>query len=176
MKKTLIIFSFILIGTSCSVQNLALDREKCIITKNGFKQYKIGETKIDEVIQDYGTNFKKIDDQTWFYQIVYKELGLSFSYGSANIVRAMEFYPPFEGETDKGIELNVSTMADVKLAYDSLDWYISPPWQEWCSEYPGIEFCVNRDTSLPKWPLDENLHNLKEITRIIVIDNYNEFE
>lgn len=181
MKSSKKILFILILGVfSISFLNVVTPKENdkaiIIITNEGFKNYKIGKTKIDQIIQDFGTNFEKIDDRTWYYQIIYKELGLSFSYGDGDIVYAIEFYPPFKGITDRGIELNISTMADVELAYDTLDWYISSPWTEWCSMYPGIEFCSIRDTSLPKWPLDEELHKRKTVTRIYVIDNYEEFD
>jgi len=108
--------------------------------------------------------------------LVYADKGLSFSYGLGDTVYAIEFYAPFEGITDKGIILNESTMSDVKKVYKHLDWYISPPFEEWGSMYPGIEFLVKRDLSLPKYPLDEKRHKRKTISRIIVIDNHEEFE
>ena len=83
----------------------------------------------------------------------------------------MEFFYPFRGITSRGIVLNNSTMLDVKNAYDSLDWYTTENSKYWVSEYTGIEFSVNREMSLPQFPLDEELHSRKVICRIEVIND-----
>ena len=77
MNKKLFIPTIIIISIFFSGFYSLKYSEKNIITNDGFNQYKIGETKIDEIIQDYGNNFEKIDDRIWLYQIIYKELGLS---------------------------------------------------------------------------------------------------
>lgn len=62
-----------------------------------------------------------------------------------------------------------SKMIDVKQIYDSLDWVTWSPFNEWFSEHPGIEFGVLRDKNLPKYPLDENIHEQKNLTKIRII-------
>jgi hypothetical protein len=176
MKATLIIFVFGLLNFSFYPTQDLTGPKKSLITPIGFEKYEIGKTVISVIIRDFGNGYEKVEDHTWYYQLVYADIGLSFSYGLGDTVYSIEFYAPFEGVTDKGIILNESTMLDVKKAYKRLDWYISPPFDEWGSMYPRIEFLVKRDNSLPKYPLDEKLHKTKTISRIIVIDNHEDFE
>jgi len=176
MKAALIVIVLGFLNLSFYSNQYLSGPKKTLITPHGFEKYEIGKTVIGQIIKDFGNEFEKIDDHTWYYQLVYADKGLSFSYGLGDTVYAIEFYAPFEGITDKGIILNESTMSDVKKVYKHLDWYISPPFEEWGSMYPGIEFLVKRDLSLPKYPLDEKRHKRKTISRIIVIDNHEEFE
>ncbi|WP_421763031.1 hypothetical protein [Ekhidna sp.] len=153
-------------------------QEKLILNGKGFDNYQIGITSISEIIRELGDNFQKVDHNGYSTELIYHDLGLSFYYEPkiSETISAIEFFYPFKGTTDKGITLNESTMADVQAVHDSLDWYIAGQAIEWYSEYPGIEYAVPRDTTLPKYPLDEELHKKLKITRIVVLDNFEEFE
>lgn len=149
-----------------------------IIGGKGFENYQIGKSTVQEVIEKYGNTFEKKDHNRYSTELIYKELGLSFYYypEESDTLIGIEFFHPFRGITDKGIILNESKMSEVEVAYDSLDWYISEPFLEWYSEYPGIEFAVPRDTTIAKYPLDEEFHKELRISKIVVLDNFDDFE
>lgn len=143
-----------------------------IIAGKGFENIQVGITTVQEVTEKYGNKFQKIEHNSFSTELIYKELGLSFYYipDESDQLIAIEFFYPFRGITNKGIILNESKMADVELAYDSLDWYISEPFLDWVCEYPGIEYAAPRDTTKPKFPFDEEYHKNLIISKIIVID------
>lgn len=150
------------------------NREHTIVEGMGFDKYKIDSTTIDEVIKKFGRGYIKIKHKDFCVEITYEKYGLTFCYDpedSEKKIFSMEFFYPFRGITSKGIVLNKSTMLDVKNAYDSLDWYSTENSKYWVSEYPGIEFSVDREMSLPQFPLDEELHSKKVICRIEIIND-----
>jgi len=150
------------------------NREHTIVEGMGFDNYKIDSTTIEEVIKNLGRRYKKTDHKDFCVEITYEKYGLTFCYDpkdSEKKIFSIEFYHPFRGITSRGIVLNKSTMLDVKNAYDSLDWYTTENSKYWVSEYSGIEFSVERDMSLPQYPLDEDLHAKKIITRIEIIND-----
>ncbi len=179
-KKTILanVLCLTILFFSCSklnkLSNDFCNREHTIVDGMGFDKYKIDSTTIDEVIKILGRHYKKIRHKDFCVEIIYEKYGLSFCYDpedSEKKIFSMEFFYPFRGITSRGIVLNKSTMLDVKNAYDSLDWYATKNSKYWVSEYPGIEFSVEREMSLPQFPLDENLHSKKTITRIEVVNN-----
>ncbi len=179
--KNTIIFTFILsclLFFSFEIHPSYPKETKQIIAGRGFDNYQIGVTSIQTIINDYGKDFKKIEHNGYSTELIYENLGLSFSYHPevSDTIFAIEFFHPFSGITDKGIILNISTMADVEIIHDSLDWYITKPFLEWYSEHPGIEYAVPRDTSKPTFPMDEEFYKKMKISRIVVLDNFEDFD
>lgn len=153
-------------------------KTKLILTGIGFDNYRIGLTSIQTIIADFGNDFKKVEHNGYSTELLYKNFGLSFYYYPevSDTIFGIDFFYPFSGTTDKGITLNESTMVDVELAHGSLDWYISKPFFEWFSEYPGIEYAVPRDTTKPTFPMDEEFYKKLKISRIVVLDNIENFD
>lgn len=185
MKTKITIILLGLISHCC--QSLKINQEdnvksKTLIIENrGFKNIVIDSTTIKDVIKKYGKNYVEIEYGEYSYntEIKYKELGLSFWFetgDSSKTISAIDFYFPFKGITSRGIELNKSKMSDVKLAHDTLDWYTTNTSPFWFSEHVGIEYAVERDTILPRYPLDEKLHTTKKIIKIGVLNNREELE
>jgi len=149
-----------------------------IKTGIGFDNYKIDTTCLLKVIADFGNSYDLVrHEKSSMFELKYNKIGLSFYFyemkGNA-LLDCIVFNRPFRGSTDTGINLGVSTMIDVKKAYGELDWYTTKTADYWWSEYPGIEFGVEREIDLPRYPLAEELHEMKKIVEIIIlnIDEY----
>ena len=168
--------SIVLFFGCSSITKLPTDfgnKDHTIVEGIGFDNYRIDSTSVEEVINDLGRNYKKIKHKEFSVEIKYEKYGISLYYypeDSKKKIFSIEFYYPFRGITSRGIVLNKSTMLDVKAAYDSLDWYTTDNSKYWLCEYPGIEFAVEREMSLPQYPLDEELHSQKNICRIEIIN------
>ena len=67
-------------------------------------------------------------------------------------------------------------MSDVELIHNELDWYTTSAGSFWFSEHLGIKYGVERDTTLPMFPLDEEVHLSKKIIKIGVLNNKEELE
>lgn len=180
-NRNKIIFMVLLLSTLCLSFGALQDMpkgNKIILTGIGFDNYRIGQTSIQSIIADFGNDFEKVHHNSYSAELIYKKLGLSFYYYPelSDTIFGIEFFYPFLGTTDKGITLNESTMADVELVHDSLDWYIVKPFLEWYSEYPGIEYGVPRDTLKPIFPLDAESYKKMKISKIVVLDNFDDFD
>jgi hypothetical protein len=145
-----------------------------IKTGIGFDNYKIDTTSLLKVIADFGNSYDLIfHEKSSIFEFKYEKFGLSFYFyelrGNA-LLDCIVFNKPFSGITDTGIKLGASTMLDVKNKYGDLDWYSTNTADYWWSEYPGIEFGVEREFSLPRYPLDEELHEKRIIVEIIILN------
>lgn len=106
---------------------------------------RIGKSNSEDVIRAYGDNFKLLDHNSYSYEMLYRDLGLSFYYCQNDPNReifVVEIEAPARARTAKGIVLGESTMADVREAYG--DWDETSAGFEY--EDAGIYFDVREDT------------------------------
>ena len=145
-----------------------------IIDGVGFGTFEIGKTQIEEVVKVLGNEYEEIIHKRYSIEIYYRRLGVSFYYyqgDDSHELFAIHFQAPFKGKTRKGISLNESTMEDVILAYGEPEWTSCKSCNTWAVEYEGIKFFVERETQLPHFPLEEEVHLEKTVVEITVIEN-----
>ncbi|HUR96855.1 MAG TPA: hypothetical protein VMZ26_02185 [Pyrinomonadaceae bacterium] len=106
----------------------------------------IGESTESDVVASYGTDYKLIEHGKYSYEMLYKNLGLSFYYCSADPSKeifVVEMEAPAGALTNKGILLGSSTIDDVLRVYGE-------PEEELKEgsglEYEGIYFYAEEDT------------------------------
>ena len=176
MKQRLSILILILV-TSCSHTNY-IDRytatDNLIMDGKGMDSFELGKARAQDVIKELGKDFEEIKHKDYSGEIYYKDLGLSFYYFQNERTKqlfAIYFKAPFKGKTTKGIILNKATMEDVVQIYGPPVWTSCDMCDTWTVEYEGIEFDIERDKSLPHFPLDEERHLKKIVIGITVIEN-----
>jgi hypothetical protein len=106
---------------------------------------RIGKSNSEDVIKAYGDNFKLLDHNSYSYEMLYRDLGLSFYYCQNDPNReifVVEIEAPARARTKKGIVLGESTMADVRGAYG--EWDETSAGFEY--EGAGIYFDFREDT------------------------------
>lgn len=134
----------------------------------------IGNTLVDkstrqDVTANLGDGFRLVAHGDYSCEMVYDTLGLSFFYlqkDDRQTIFSIHIAAPFQGATTRGIVLGRHTMHDVVKVYGPPNWRTSHGSKTWWSEYDGVQFHVDMDASVPTFPLDENLHLPKTITRI----------
>ncbi|MBK7395233.1 MAG: hypothetical protein IPJ34_02745 [Myxococcales bacterium] len=125
------------------------------------------------VVARYGAPTKIVPHGSYSVELVY-EAGLSAFYCQADPserVFVFSFKPPFRARTPRGIVLGESTARDVRKAYgDSGEWSTSDKSKYWRLGYAaqGFGFVVERDLSVPQFPLDEERHLGRTIVAIEV--------
>ena len=82
---------------------------------------------------------------------------------------SIKIFPPAKAKTRKGIQLIQSTLNDVISAHGKPEFTTSKDSDLWNADYRGIQFCFQREISLPKFPFIEQLHRNKKIIKISVI-------
>ncbi|MBC8755751.1 hypothetical protein H2O64_13830 [Kordia sp. YSTF-M3] len=147
-------------------------QENKIISGEGLEAFKIKQTSIDEVITTLGKDYEEINHNEYSIEIIYKKLGLSFYYllkDEEKKLFTIKFSAPFNGITDKGFKIG-DTLQSVIDIYGTPNWYSCDACDVWRATYEdiGLEFVVNRDKTLPHFPLNEEVHLQKKITRICV--------
>ncbi len=150
-------------------------KENLIIEAESVGQFRVNETKLDDIIKTLGTDYEDVKQEDLRVERAYKKHGLSFYYqsnDSSKIISCVIITEPFNGETTKGINVNKSTMSDVSKIYGPPEWSICETCDSWTARYRGIEFEIERDKSLPKFPLDEEVHSKKKISKIFIYRNY----
>lgn len=109
-----------LICASIGVGSYAQTREGFITEGESLDSINIGKSTMDDVIAIYGTDYKLIKHREYSYEMVYKNLGLSF-YSCQNDpnkeIFTIDIQTPFKATTAKGIILGESTFDDVFRAY-----------------------------------------------------------
>lgn len=81
----------------------------------------IGKSTMDDVIAAYGNDYKLIKHKEYSYEMLYKNLGLSFYSCQADPnkeIFVIEMQSPFKAITGKGLKLGESTFADIYKIYD----------------------------------------------------------
>jgi len=109
-----------LICASIGVGSYAQTREGFITEGESLDSINIGKSTMDDVIAIYGVDYKLIKHREYSYEMVYKNLGLSF-YSCQNDpnkeIFSIDIQAPFKATTAKGIVLGESTFDDVFRAY-----------------------------------------------------------
>ncbi len=126
-----------LIFTSIGVVSFAQNREGFIIEGESFDNILIGKSTMDEVIAVYGNDYKLLKHKEYSYEMIYKNLGLSFYSCQADPKKeifTIDIQAPFKTTTRKGIILGESTFADV--------WRLYGKWDKTSAgfEYEGVYF------------------------------------
>jgi len=83
-------------------------------------QFRVNETRLDEIIKLIGTNFEAIEGDILPVEISYRDRGLSFYYqsnDSSKTIYCIIVTPSFDGETIEGINTAKATMGDVIVTY-----------------------------------------------------------
>lgn len=124
------------------VVSFAQSQEGLVKEGESLDNIKIGKSTADDVISNYGENYKLINHKGYSYEMIYKEMGLSFYYCQGDAKKeifVIEIEPPFRATTNKGIILGESTFADVFSVYGK--------WDKTSSgfEYEGIYFDYEED-------------------------------
>lgn len=146
-----------------------------MIIKEGKGEGKIqvGVSTFDNVVNDYGTEYNLIQHDHYSYEIAYPRLGISFVYSYYDVKKRIFWITikePFECSTSKGIILGKSLMIDVIKAYGEPKWETTYESETWWTTYPGINFHVRIDKSIPRFPLNEKRYINELITEIDIIE------
>lgn len=145
--------------------------DNLIIEGEGVGQFRVGMTRLDDIINTLGSNYEEVGHENSRLEASFKERGLSFYYqsdDSSKTIDAIILRRPFSGKTEQNIGLE-STMQEVSNAYGLKDWYTPcENCDTWIARYNGIEFEIERDTTLPKFPLDKDVHLKKKVSKIYV--------
>lgn len=181
---TLLIVSSLLLAacaTNKSVESVtsftekANNKEETIIPGKGYGNFEFQKTSQAEVEQALGKNYELIKHNSFSIEFYYKALGVSFYFYQDQPERnvfTMRFHKSFDGKTDKGISLNSTTIEDVIKIYGEPQWTGCDGCYEWTARYQGIGFIVDRDTTVPQYPLNEELHMKKIVKQIEVFVVY----
>jgi hypothetical protein len=174
MRQPILFLLLLLLITSCTklayVDKYTLT-DNIIIDGQGIGSFEINHTTAKDVIKKLGRQFDEIKHNEHSVQMLYKDLGMSFYYYQKDETKkifSVIFSEPFTGRTSKGIVLRQSTMEDVVRLYGEPDWTTCDNCDTWTSEYEGVQFSVERDKSLPQFPLDEEVHLRRKIIEIEV--------
>ncbi|MCW7471736.1 hypothetical protein [Leptospira kanakyensis] len=135
----------------------------------GIEKVIVGKTTFNDIVLTYGKEYNKINHLNYSYEINYSKLGLAFYYKYADktkTIYAIKLKSPFNARTHKGIALGRSKMEDVISIYGPPKWRTTEKGKTWWNEYKGIEFHVEKDKSLPEFPLNEGIHIKKTIIQI----------
>jgi hypothetical protein len=104
---------------------------------------KIGKSTAGDVESVYGTNYKLVNHNKYSFEMIYKDLGLSFYYCQADPnkeIFVVEMEAPFKAVTKSGIVLGESTFADIYRIYGGGGSTYSE------ADYKGIYFYTEEDT------------------------------
>ena len=150
----LFLFAILLCVFSCNDNNKNKDCEL-----NGFKGFSIGVTKLVDIIDEFGINYKMdtmflqiayedeykrldscvLSDSIFTFKYYYDSIGLCFYFKSdTGTVYAVSMNPPYEAFTKNGIILNKSTFKDVEEKYGKAQWFFTDDYI--FKEYEGISF------------------------------------
>lgn len=97
--------------------------------------------------------------------------GVSFYYKEDDqneTISSIVVRQPCSGTASGGITIGKHTMQDVVDEYGAPKWTTTDDSNTWWSDYPGIEFHVEREPSLRHYPLDEAIHLKKRISTILI--------
>ena len=139
----------------------------------GIENIVVGQSSKSNVIAILGEPYRLIEHNTYSFEMTYEKLGLSFYYryeDPQETIFCISIRPPFIGMTTKGIVLGESTMQDVVATYGQPTWRTSDVSETWSSEYPGIEFHVEMDPTLPRYPLNKEVHINRTIVKINIVE------
>ena len=134
--------TLLLIGALIGAVSLAQSLEGFVTEGVSYDSILIGKSTESDVIATYGKDYKLIKHGAYSYEMIYKNLGLSFYYCAADPdkeIFVVEIEPPSKAVTSKGIKLGESTFADVNELYgDGGDTYSE-------ADYDGVYFYSGED-------------------------------
>ncbi|NIM92900.1 MAG: hypothetical protein GTO18_04220 [Anaerolineales bacterium] len=137
----------------------------------GVKDIAIGSSSRSDVIKSFGDDFRATHLKEYSVELAYEELGLSFYYlqdDPKELIFSIVAKPPFAGKTSKGIGVGNSTMEDVVAAYGKPNYWDAALEGKYTITYNGVWFRIDRDTSLPRYPVDEGVHLPRKIIAISI--------
>lgn len=140
-----------------------------IIEGVGFGSIAIDRTTAAEAVYQLGKEHHLVQHGSYSCSLVYPGLGVSLYFWSqdpAARVFHLTLRAPFRGVTSRGVVLGQTTMREAAALYGRLSWFTSQGAATWGAAYPGVEFFVERDLSLPPFPLDEGRHIDRPIAEI----------
>jgi hypothetical protein len=143
-----------------------------IVEGVGIENITVGQSSKSNVIEMFGESYRLTEHSTHSFQMNYEKLGLSFYYRSEDpeqTIFQISIRPPFVGTTTQGIVLDKSKMIDVIASYGPPTWRTTHVSKTWWSEYPGIKFHVEMEPSLPRFPLNEDVHVIRTIVMIDIV-------
>jgi len=182
MKSNLaLVFLSWLIVSSCSMSKSveatssftqkAANKEETIITGQGYGNFELGKTSRKEVELELGKNYELIQHNSYSTELYYKALGVSFYFYQGEPERnvfSILFHEDFKGKTEEGIAPNTTKVKDVIKIYGEPQWTSCDGCDYWSATYQGIGFIIDRDTTVPQYPLNEELHMKKIVKQIEV--------
>jgi hypothetical protein len=142
-----------------------LDPEETIGPGGGPRGLKVGAHRADLEAR-FGTPDEVVRHESYSVELRWR-FGVTAYFCTSDETERIFHYvirPPFRARTEKGIVLGTSTMKDVFGAYGEGRWTASEGSPEWHVEYEGIGFSVEREQSLPQYPIDEALHLARTLT------------
>ena len=143
-RLTVLFFgTLLLIGALIGAVSLAQSLEGFVNEGVSYDSILIGKSTESDVIAVYGKDYKLINHKGYSYEMIYKNLGLSFYYCAADPnkeIFVVEIEPPSKAVTSKGIKLGESTFAEVAELYgdDGEKTYSE-------SDYDGVYFYSDED-------------------------------
>ena len=128
-RLTILFFCAVfLIFASIAVISFAQNRVGFVTEGESLDSIQIGKSTMDDVAATYGDGYTLIKHRDYSYEMVYKNLGLSFYSCQSDPnkeIFVVNIQAPFKATTAKGIILGKSTLADVseifgnaKLGYE----------------------------------------------------------
>jgi hypothetical protein len=161
-RLTVLFFgTLLLIGASIGAVSLAQSLEGFVNEGVSYDSILIGKSTENDVIATYGKDYKLINHKGYSYEMIYRNLGLSFYYCAADPnkeIFVIEIEPPSKAVTSKGIKLGESTFADVIELYgDGGETYSE-------ADYDGVYFYSGEDDE------DEDSEDARNQTQPAVID------
>jgi hypothetical protein len=151
------------------------NKEETIIPGEGYANFVLEKTSQAEVEQALGKNYELIEHNSFSIELYYKALGVSFYFYQdqpEQNVFTIRFHESFKGKTAEGIAPNTTTIEDLIKIYGEPQWTSCDGCDYWSATYQGIGFIVDRDTTVPQYPLNEELHMKKIVKQIEVFVVY----
>jgi hypothetical protein len=149
--------------------------EETIIPGEGYANFVLEKTSQAEVEQALGKNYELIEHNSYSIELYYKALGVSFYFYQGEPERnvfSIHFHESFKGKTEEGIAPNTTTIENVIKIYGEPQWTSCDGCDYWSATYQGIGFIIDRDTTVPQYPMDEELHMKKIVKQIEVFVVY----
>lgn len=181
MKKHLVWLSLpVYIVFSCATYTSAeivtpeekpLEKSELILPGIGYANFELGKTSQAEIIERLGRNYDLIKHNSYSNELYYKDLGVSFFFYQNQPERnlfAIHIFAGFNGSTEKGIAPGQYTIEEVIQLYGKPQWTSCLDCNYWTANYQGIGFEIDRDTTVPQFPFNEELHLKKTVNQIVV--------
>lgn len=156
-----------------AVENKLVDKAKDILIEGvGIGGIVVGKSRTPDVILAFGNDYRLVRVEKNHTQISYDKLGLSFYARHPDPqerIYSINAEKNFSGKTTKGIVTNKSTMQDVVDIYGPAQWVTTNSSKTWWLSYTGTQFHVEKDKSLPTFPLNKEVHLRKKIVEIRLV-------